>query len=186
MHEPWVPVFLKGVMMEYERYALSSKVQVYLLGNERGLAFVGSPNTPLTEAEQFLPQLSQLRRANHFQLAASMMRAYWQGKQLDLTQVAHNYLAGTPFQRRVWQAVEMVPYGQTISYQEIALRIGQPKAVRAVATAVAKNPLLLVVPCHRIIQANGQFGNYRAGCQTKHKLLMTEAKAISQHDMIVE
>jgi AraC family transcriptional regulator, regulatory protein of adaptative response / methylated-DNA-[protein]-cysteine methyltransferase len=83
----------------------------------------------------------------------------------------------TVFQTRVWNALKSIPYGETRSYAEVAQAIGQPAAVRAVARACATNPIALVVPCHRVIAANGDLSGYRWGIERKHKLLELEASA---------
>lgn len=83
---------------------------------------------------------------------------------------------GTPFQMKVWRALEAIPYGKTASYEEIAVVIGQPTAQRAVGNAVGGNPLLLIVPCHRIIKKNGEAGNFGAGKELKKHLLHLETK----------
>lgn len=83
-------------------------------------------------------------------------------------------LAGTPFQRLVWSAVQKIPFGQTASYTEIAHLIGQPQAVRAVATAIGQNPIAVLIPCHRILRANGHLGGYRWGPALKQRLLNLE------------
>jgi len=83
----------------------------------------------------------------------------------------------TAFQWRVWQALQRIPRGQTRSYAEIAADIGSPQAVRAVANACARNRLAIVVPCHRVIRADGSPGGYRWGVARKRALLSHEAKA---------
>jgi AraC family transcriptional regulator, regulatory protein of adaptative response / methylated-DNA-[protein]-cysteine methyltransferase len=88
-------------------------------------------------------------------------------------------IKATAFQRRVWEALRQIPYGQTRSYRDIANAIGQPKAVRAVAQACGANPVPLVIPCHRVINSNGDLGGYSMGIERKKKLLANE-KAISQ------
>lgn len=82
---------------------------------------------------------------------------------------------GTEFQQRVWAALRTIPYGETRSYAELAEMIGDPKAVRAVATACARNPVALVVPCHRIVRKGGEPGGYRWGVERKKRLLEREA-----------
>ena len=84
---------------------------------------------------------------------------------------------GTAFQQRVWQALRAVPPGTTASYSEIARRIGAPAAVRAVAHAVASNPLAVAIPCHRIVRSDGQLAGYRWGIERKRALLEREAAA---------
>ena len=81
---------------------------------------------------------------------------------------------GTEFQRQVWKALFDIPYGETRSYKQIAEAIGNPKAVRAVGMANNRNPLLIVIPCHRVIGANGKLVGYAAGIEMKEYLLKLE------------
>ena len=81
---------------------------------------------------------------------------------------------GTAFQRKVWKALRGIPPGQTRTYTEVAHAIGQPKAVRAVASACAANPLAVLVPCHRVLRSDGGWGGYRWGLARKQQLLQLE------------
>jgi len=83
-------------------------------------------------------------------------------------------VAGTPFQRRVWNALRQIPYGETRSYTSVAESIGAPRAVRAVASACARNPVSLVIPCHRVLRGTGALGGYRWGLERKERLLARE------------
>lgn len=83
-------------------------------------------------------------------------------------------LRGTPFQQQVWQALQQIPLGQTRSYQEVAIALGRPTAFRAVAQACARNPVALVVPCHRVVQTGGGLGGYAYGLPAKRFLLQLE------------
>lgn len=81
---------------------------------------------------------------------------------------------GTPFQMRVWQALAGIPFGETASYGEIARRIGSPSSVRAVGAAVGRNPLTIIVPCHRVIGSTGSLTGYAGGLDRKRRLLALE------------
>lgn len=83
-------------------------------------------------------------------------------------------LQGTEFQMRVWQALCRIPYGATMSYRDIAAAIGQPQAVRAVGQANRRNPVMILVPCHRVIAADGNMGGYAWGEDVKCELLALE------------
>lgn len=87
-------------------------------------------------------------------------------------------IRGTAFQRRVWAALRQIPLGETASYGEVAARIGQPTAARAVAQACAANELALAVPCHRVVRGDGRVGGYRWGTERKEWLLEREAQAV--------
>jgi methylated-DNA-[protein]-cysteine S-methyltransferase len=84
-------------------------------------------------------------------------------------------MAGSPFQRRVWRALQDIPYGETISYGELARRIGVPSASRAVGVANGRNPVSVIVPCHRVIGADGSLTGYGGGLARKRLLLELEA-----------
>lgn len=85
-------------------------------------------------------------------------------------------LAGTEFQKKVWQAISEIPRGKTLSYKELAIKIGKPKAVRAVGNAVGANPVPITIPCHRVVKSDGSLGGYsgKGGVKTKRKLLKSE------------
>lgn len=83
-------------------------------------------------------------------------------------------LNATEFQKKVWQALRKIPYGKTVSYRDIAIAIGSPKACRAVGNANHNNPIPIIVPCHRVIAANGTLGGYALPIEIKQKLLEFE------------
>lgn len=85
--------------------------------------------------------------------------------------------SGTPFQERVWAELHRIPFGETCSYQQLAERIGQPTAVRAVAAACASNRVAILIPCHRVVRTDGALGGYRWGVERKQALLRAEAGA---------
>jgi methylated-DNA-[protein]-cysteine S-methyltransferase len=84
--------------------------------------------------------------------------------------------AGTPFQKRVWQAIAAIPYGETISYAALAVHAGRPHAVRAAGAATGRNPLSIVVPCHRVVGSNGKLTGYAGGLERKQALLGLEGR----------
>ena len=83
-------------------------------------------------------------------------------------------LRGTEFQKKVWNELLKIPYGATVSYKDIAIKIGNPKACRAVGMANHNNPILIIVPCHRVINENNKLGGYALGLDLKRKLLELE------------
>jgi O-6-methylguanine DNA methyltransferase len=83
---------------------------------------------------------------------------------------------GTDFQQSVWQALQRIPHGQTISYLELAHAVGRPKAHRAVGSANGKNPIAIIIPCHRVIASNGSLAGYAGGVERKAQLLALEAR----------
>ena len=85
-------------------------------------------------------------------------------------------LKGTDFQKIVWSEIIKIPKGKTITYKELAVKIGKPKAYRAVANACARNPLLEIIPCHRVIRGDGKMGGYKGkkGIERKKRMLINE------------
>jgi methylated-DNA-[protein]-cysteine S-methyltransferase len=108
------------------------------------------------------------------QEAVRQLREYFAGRRtaFDLPLAPE----GTPFQRNVWRHLQDIPYGETISYGELAKRVGNPKASRAVGAANGCNPLPIVIPCHRVIGANGKLTGFGGGLPTKEALLSLEAQ----------
>lgn len=104
--------------------------------------------------------------------AANEMVEYFAGKRKEFS--IRSIAKGTAFQEKVWSELLKIKYGETASYADIANRIGNPKAVRAVANANARNPLSIVVPCHRIIGSNGKLTGYAGGLWRKEWLLKRE------------
>ncbi len=106
------------------------------------------------------------------------LESYWNGK-FEWMNGEPLDLRGTPFQLAVWKALKKIPPGQTRSYSQLAKMVGRPSAVRAVAGAVAANPVALLVPCHRIVRKNGEIGGFRWGTAVKAKLLDHERRFVS-------
>ncbi len=102
-----------------------------------------------------------------------ILEAYFSGKHVDFHLLRMNP-TGTDFQRKVWNALREIPYGKTVSYAEIARRIGSPQAVRAVGMANHVNPLPIFIPCHRVVGANGNLTGYAPGLGIKRFLLELE------------
>jgi methylated-DNA-[protein]-cysteine S-methyltransferase len=86
-------------------------------------------------------------------------------------------LNGTAFQKSVWEALRKIPFGKTWSYQELARRVGSPRAVRAVGSANGKNPVCILIPCHRVVRLSGEIGGYAGGVRNKEILLELERRA---------
>jgi methylated-DNA-[protein]-cysteine S-methyltransferase len=112
------------------------------------------------------------RDESRFDDVVSQLAAYFTGARKTFDVALDP--AGTAFQRRVWEALRAIPYGETASYGEIARRIGNPRAVRAVGRANGANPIAVIVPCHRVIGANGTLTGYGGGLDRKATLLALE------------
>ncbi|HEY8587123.1 MAG TPA: methylated-DNA--[protein]-cysteine S-methyltransferase [Rhodanobacter sp.] len=106
--------------------------------------------------------------------ARQQLQEYFAGERQQFSLSLHPL--GTPFQLAVWQQLRLIPYGTTISYGELARRVGNPAASRAVGAANGRNPLSIVVPCHRVIGANGNLTGFSGGLPIKQKLLALEQR----------
>lgn len=119
-----------------------------------------------------IPEGYELRETPLLQEARRQLNAYFAGK-LKVFDIPYS-LEGTPFQQKVWRALCDIPYGTCITYGELAKRIGDPKACRAVGMANGRNPLPILVPCHRVIGSGGRLTGYTGGLDIKIKLLQIE------------
>jgi methylated-DNA-[protein]-cysteine S-methyltransferase len=115
-----------------------------------------------------------------FREAADQLRAYFAGELTDFDLPIAT--GGAPFQQRVWAELRKIPYGSTISYGELARRIGNPKASRAVGSANGDNPISIIIPCHRVIGSNGKLTGYGGGIERKKFLLEFEAETLAKQD----
>jgi methylated-DNA-[protein]-cysteine S-methyltransferase len=144
-----------------------------LAGDERGLQLVSFAASRRAQP----PQPDWILGEAPFAEAIRQLRAYFGGelKEFSLPLV----LEGTEFQLRVWRSLCKIPYGETISYGELARRIENPKAVRAVGLANGCNPIPIIVPCHRVIGSNGNLTGFGGGLPIKKKLLALESRQMS-------
>lgn len=141
-----------------------------LIANEDGLAAV------LWESDD-PKRLRPLALAKNHPLlleAERQLNEYFSGRRRQFTVAVR--LAGTPFQNEVWQALATIPFGETRSYAEIARQIGRPRATRAVGAAIGRNPLSIIIPCHRVIGSNGELTGFAGGLEIKSTLLKLEAR----------
>ena len=98
---------------------------------------------------------------------------YFKGSKSEFNQET-KFLTGTEFEQKVWNVLAKIPYGETRSYKWVAEKIGKPAATRAVGRALSKNPIPVVVPCHRVIESDGSIGGFSSGVETKRRLLDLE------------
>jgi methylated-DNA-[protein]-cysteine S-methyltransferase len=110
---------------------------------------------------------------------ADALRRYFDGELAAIDDVQVRFDRGTPFQHEVWSALRTIPVGETISYAELARRVGRPTGFRAVGGANGRNPIAVVVPCHRVIAADGTLGGYSGGLDNKRWLLAHEGVAVA-------
>jgi O-6-methylguanine DNA methyltransferase len=148
---------------------------IRLAATDAGLCRVTVPGEPfdalLTWLERLIPDADLILDDGRLAPASAALLDFFYGESLARLDVD---LRGTAFQRAVWRAVLQIPYGETRSYKEIAVEIGHPLASRAVGAANAANPLPFVVPCHRVVGADGSIKGYPGGIITRRMLLELE------------
>ncbi|WP_339204785.1 methylated-DNA--[protein]-cysteine S-methyltransferase [Paenibacillus sp. FSL K6-3182] len=149
---------------------------LYVAATTEGLCFIGSQNEPIDELLQWAntryPGTPLLENIELLQPYTIEIAEYLQGFRKQFS-ISFHY-QGTAFQQEVWKALCDIPYGETKSYSDIAHQIQRPAAVRAVGTAIGANPILITIPCHRVIGKNGSLTGYRGGIEMKTKLLQLE------------
>ena len=149
----------------------------YLFANEEGLVMITLPQETFQDAVLWIKRhFTTCQLIEHPRELEGYRRAlidYWDGDFGTASSIKYS-LRGTSFQRTVWEELLKIPYGMTVNYQDIADRIGRPKAVRAVANAIAANPIPYLIPCHRVIGKNGKLTGYRGGLEVKKALLERE------------
>lgn len=150
---------------------------LFLAADENGLRLIEfhSPRHPVRRGDDW-----QQGEHEVLDVARAQLDAYFNGgrRSFDLPLAPH----GTPFQREVWHTLASIPFGETISYAQLAARVGRPSAMRAVGAANGRNPLPIVLPCHRVIGANGSLTGFGGGLPTKQFLLELEG-ALPRHDL---
>jgi methylated-DNA-[protein]-cysteine S-methyltransferase len=160
-------VQLSGDDMNYTIYP-SPLGDIALAGSDRGLSYVDFQlsKRPLTLAPDWA------RSDAPFEAALEMLDRYFAGERPEF-KLTYD-LRGTPFQLLVWQLLQTIPCGNTLTYRQVAEQIGKPEAVRAVGTAIGRNPVSLFIPCHRVIGSNGSLTGYAGGLELKARLLEIE------------
>ena len=151
----------------------SAQGNVYLAATKRGLAgmwFTDQRHLPDVSAWEQIDNASQQRVLKETQ---RQLQAYFAG-QLRQFDIPLDLSAGTAFQQSVWQALLAIPFGKTTSYGALSRSIGKPLAVRAVGTAIGRNPIGVIVPCHRVIGADGSLTGYAGGLHRKEAFLKLE------------
>jgi methylated-DNA-[protein]-cysteine S-methyltransferase len=155
--------------MRYRRLE-SPLGRLLVVGDEKGLRFL-----EFEKGERAFPPRKEWRRDDGFLLfrdVEEQLQGYFSGRRrrfrLELAP------EGTPFQRRVWEELVRIPYGETLTYTELARRAGRPSAIRAAGAANGRNPISIVIPCHRVLGKDGSLTGYGGGLSRKETLLELE------------
>ncbi|MGB5624237.1 MAG: methylated-DNA--[protein]-cysteine S-methyltransferase [Woeseiaceae bacterium] len=144
--------------------------ELLLAGEDDALSMIGFPKGSMRRD----PEPDWIYNEKPLAKARQQLDEYFEGARKDFDLPVK--LSGTEFQLSVLKALQKIPYGETVSYGEIAKRIGRPKAVRAVGAANGRNPIPIVVPCHRVIGSGGDLTGFGGGLDTKEALLRLEAE----------
>lgn len=148
---------------------------VLIAGTENGLCSLRfGGDEKLTELRQDHLGAAMTENAEAVRVYADELTAYLEGRERDFAPPL-DILSGTPFQREVWAELQRIAPGETISYTELAARVGRPLAVRAVGSACAANEIAVAIPCHRVQRRDGSLTGYRWGLDWKRRLLDLEA-----------
>jgi methylated-DNA-[protein]-cysteine S-methyltransferase len=161
--------------MKYYTYYESPLKQLLLVSD--GLALTGLYFQAQRYGEEIQPDWQQVDSALPFPQVREQLAAYFAGvlQTFDIPLA----LPGSAFQRLVWEKLQGIPFGKTISYSELAWQINRPTSIRAVGGANARNPISIIVPCHRVIGAHGSLTGYGGGLEVKSALLSFEASVIA-------
>lgn len=175
---PWP----KDSPWEYKKFMLYTTLdfprgQIFLAKNEKGLSFVSfiKSQSRLEETARFFKVRSiplELDRKK-FQEEEKLFKRYFKGKKEDFSSLSINLITGTPFQRKIWLETRKIPHGKTETYKSIAERLNH-RGYRSVGQALSRNPLAIVIPCHRVLCSDGSLGGFSVGLELKEYLLRLE------------
>ena len=161
-------------MKSYTHLKTQTLGDILLVANDThllGIYFANHKNGPtLSEEWQLNPKHPVLKQAG------KELQEYLEGKRTTFS-VPFSF-EGTDFQQAVWRQIAVIPFGETISYTELARRAGKPDALRAAGTATGRNPISIIVPCHRVIGKGGGMGGYAGGLDRKKVLLKAESSGM--------
>ncbi len=155
-------------MEKYQRKINSSIGPLFLVASSENLYGV------FWKDQKILSEVPSPSATQILDQTEKQINEYLQGQRRDFNLPLE--LEGTTFQKRVWAELQKIPYGETRSYKQIALALNDPNACRTVGTANGRNPISLIVPCHRVINESGKLGGYAGGLPLKERLLALEAE----------
>lgn len=151
---------------------------IFIAATKNGLCYVSADPNGKIKYEKWLEitfeDFKSEKNENVLEIYTEQFIDYMEGKRINFSLPLDLY--GSRFQKETWKVLVKIPYGETKTYSDIANQIGKPSAVRAVASAIGKNPALILVPCHRVIRKNGELSGFRDGIEIKKKLLALESK----------
>lgn len=160
---------------------IKAPLPLHLVVSEKGICYIGFENKGLDKIivrlKKFQPNFRIIENEEKIAKYRNQLKEYLQGKRGEFD-ISFD-IGGTDFQESVWEALRKIPYGKTCTYGEIAAKIGRPKAVRAVGSAIGANPVSIIIPCHRVISKSGGLAGFGGGLQVKQQLLKIEGVAMT-------
>jgi len=168
----------KLTMIYYTDFYIPSLKKTFLIAkNEKGVCNLSFNNKeiPFINSLKYYLDDEVIKSRSKLKNEVHQIQEYYAGKRKEFNMKV--FLKGTGFQTKAWTALSKVKYGETISYSELAEKAGNKKAVRAAASSCAKNPVAVIIPCHRVIAKDGSLGGFGGGIELKKKMLRLE-KAI--------
>ncbi|PGL71120.1 methylated-DNA--[protein]-cysteine S-methyltransferase [Bacillus sp. AFS055030] len=152
--------------------------KIHIAATIKGLCFVGSHNGTIQELrlfkDKYFPKMIMEKDETKLETYKKEIIEFLEGERITFN--SRLDFRGTDFQKSVWSALCSIDYGETKHYSDIAIYLNKPKSVRAVARAIGANPLLIIIPCHRVIGKNGSLTGYRGGLEMKKSLLKIETR----------
>lgn len=172
----------------YSSLSINTIGRVYMAVTIHGLCFIGSPNKGKEELERWISthfqKVNFIRDNEKLKSYKDELDQYFRGERKSMT--APMDLKGTPFQKEIWHTLRNIPYGETMTYSQVANMIGRPSATRAVAAAIGSNPALVSIPCHRVVGKDGTLTGYRGGLEMKKRLLQLEKENVGRSNIFFQ
>lgn len=147
---------------------------IFIASTTKGVCRIsmGDESTFIQDIKERYPGYRYIKNDKYFSHILQELNRYFQGKSVNFS--ASLDLSGTPFQKKIWKRIKEIPYGRTASYKEVAISAGKASSSRAAGGACGKNPVPIIIPCHRVIYSSGKPGGYSGGIEIKEKLLRLE------------
>lgn len=158
----------------YYDYVTIAPWTYFLATTTAGLSYVGLEGDEASPIFSYYPNRMLVHDPKRLEPYTTQLKEYFAGKRRKFDVDIDISEFGTPFQRSVLKMITKIPYGSTVSYGDIASSLDSARSVRAVAHAVALNPVLIFIPCHRVVMSNGMIGGYRLGSKEKARLINLE------------
>lgn len=148
----------------------AGEISLYIIATEKGLSYV---KRDLAAVKKRHADATFIQDSSKVAVYKKQLEEYF-AKERKVFDLDFDFPFGTPFQRSVWEALLTIAYGETVSYADVGEKINNPKAVRAIGNANGKNPISIIIPCHRVVQKDGKLGGYSSGLDMKEYLLQLE------------